>query len=480
MSVEIYIRPLIEADAEISYQWRNDPEVWKYTGSRPDKEITLEIEKDWVQKVLSRPDEKRFAICLRDTDEYIGNVQLTGINSYEAEFHIFIGEKKYWGKGFGTKVTNLAVEYAFNVLKLQCVYLFVKKENVAAVRAYEKAGFGKIIEDENGNLRLAKYSFDDGSHSTVSVFMMAYNHEKFISQALDGILMQNTDFAVEVVVGEDKSTDKTRIILLDYARKHRNKLKLILHSKNVGASKNQVSVLNACNGKYIAFCEGDDFWTDPDKLQKQVDFLEANPDFAICFHRVNIISDDSLQPIILSNQNQKEISDFDDLARANFIHTASCVFRNCLNIEDLFGFNEIILGDWYLFLLLAQHGKIKFFEDVMANYRLHQGGLYSAGKEKTRLLGAMQIAEYGKKYFAPRGARQFDERLERSYPYLCNLCFQEGSYDDFRKYYKKCLENKENISTRVFMNLMISNYISYVPYLPSAYKFVLKRIKKFI
>jgi glycosyltransferase involved in cell wall biosynthesis len=316
----------------------------------------------------------------------------------------------------------------------------------------------------------------------IAVFMVTYNHAQFIGQAIESVMRQQTKIPFKLFIGEDCSNDETRSICLSYKDKYPDKIHLILNEKNIGGSRNALKVYKECfeYGDYVAMCEGDDYWTDSHKLQKQVDFLEANSDFAICFHRVNIISDDSLQPVILSNQNQKEISDFDDLARENFIHTASCVFRNCLNIEHLFNFNEIILGDWYLFLLLAQHGKIKFFEDVMANYRLHQGGVYSAGKEKTKLLGAMQIAEYGKKYFAPRGAKQFDERLEKSYPYLCNLCFQEGSYDDFRKYYKKCLENKENISTRVFMNLMISNYISYVPYLPSAYKFVLKRIKKII
>jgi glycosyltransferase involved in cell wall biosynthesis len=317
---------------------------------------------------------------------------------------------------------------------------------------------------------------------TVSVFMTTYNHASYIAQAIEGVVKQETDFPFKLFIGEDCSTDGTAEICRRYKKEYPDKIELISREKNLGAPANSIELYEKCfaYGSYIAMCEGDDYWTDLRKLQKQVDFLEVNPDFAVCFHRVNIISDDSSQPIIVSNQNQKEISDFDDLARANFIHTASCVFRNCLNIENLFGFNEIILGDWYLFLLLARHGKIKFFEEVMANYRLHQGGVYSAGKEKTRLLGAMQIAEYGKKYFAPRGAKQFDERLEKSYPYLCNLCFQEGSYDDFRKYYKKCLENKENISTRVFMNLMISNYLSYTPFLASAYKFVLKRIKKII
>ena len=114
MSTEIYLRPLQEKDAERSYLWRNDSDVWKFTGSKPDIYVTPEIEKEWIQKILQRPDEKRFAICLKENDQYIGNVQLTGINDYDGEFHVFIGEKSYWGKGIGTCATNLLVEHAFS------------------------------------------------------------------------------------------------------------------------------------------------------------------------------------------------------------------------------------------------------------------------------------------------------------------------------------------------------------------------------
>lgn len=469
MSVEIYIRPLREADAEISYQWRNDPEVWKYTGSKPDKEITLEIEKDWIQKVLSRPDEKRFAICLRDTDEYIGNVQLTGINSYEAEFHIFIGEKKYWGKGFGTKVTNLAVEYAFNVLRLQCVYLFVKKENAAAVRAYEKAGFEKVIEDESNNLRLAKYSFDNDSRRTVSIFMMAYNHEEFISQALGGILIQNTDFAVEIVIGEDKSTDKTRSILLDYAQKYPNKLKLILHNKNIGANKNQMSVLNACDGKYIAFCEGDDYWTDSRKLQRQIDFLEANPDFSVCFHPVKVVYEDGNKEPEITNENQAETTTFEDLALNNFIYTVSCVFRNnSLHLPDWF--YKMPAGDYPLHLLNAQYGKIGFINEVMAVYRVHKGGAWGAKNLAELYAKWIPIVKECRQHFYPKGAEQFTKQLAKSHQQLCFAYFEANRYKDFRQNFSTCIPLVRHIKGRAFFALTIRYLLSYAPVLADLYK----------
>ena len=157
-SAEIYIRPLEKEDAQTSFRWRNDSDIWKYTGSRPDREITLNIEKEWIESVLRRDDEKRFAICLKDSDEYIGNVQLTNITSKDAEFHIFIGKKQYWGKGIGSSATKLIVEYAFDNLKLGCVYLFVKKENISAIRSYEKVGFSKVTGKDKQYFRFEIYS----------------------------------------------------------------------------------------------------------------------------------------------------------------------------------------------------------------------------------------------------------------------------------------------------------------------------------
>jgi len=139
--MRVSIRPLRESDALTSYAWRNDPDIWRYTGKRPDREITPEMELEWIRKVLARPDEKRFAVCVGDEMEYVGNAQLTDISPTQAQFHIFIGKKEYHGKGIGTEATRLVLLHAFEVLQLRQVYLKVNRSNVAAVRAYEKCGF---------------------------------------------------------------------------------------------------------------------------------------------------------------------------------------------------------------------------------------------------------------------------------------------------------------------------------------------------
>jgi RimJ/RimL family protein N-acetyltransferase len=139
----VYLRPLSVQDAEISWKWRNDPEIWKYTGSRPDKYITPEIERAWLKEVLEDPSSYRYAICIKDTNEYIGNVQITGIdcNTGEGEFHIFIGEKKYWNRGYGSEATKMMIDLARSELSLKRIVLHVNRENLPALKIYEKCGF---------------------------------------------------------------------------------------------------------------------------------------------------------------------------------------------------------------------------------------------------------------------------------------------------------------------------------------------------
>ena len=148
-----YLRPLEENDATVSFNWRNDERVWKHTGSRPDRVITQEIESDWIKAVLKRDNEKRFAICIESTDEYIGNVQLTSITPTEAEFHIFIGDVNFLGKKLGQQATELALNKAFENFNLKEVYLYVHVENKAAIAIYKKCGFS-IAEKNDKDLKM--------------------------------------------------------------------------------------------------------------------------------------------------------------------------------------------------------------------------------------------------------------------------------------------------------------------------------------
>jgi diamine N-acetyltransferase len=150
--MKVILRDLRATDAKISYKWRNDPEVWKFTGTKPDRYITPEIEKHWIIGVLHEKNQKRFAICINENQQYIGNIQLTDINEVNAQFHIFIGDKQFWGKGIATNATKQLIKYAKEELKLNNIYLYVNPLNKAAIKVYEKIGFKKVSEDIIMNL----------------------------------------------------------------------------------------------------------------------------------------------------------------------------------------------------------------------------------------------------------------------------------------------------------------------------------------
>ena len=203
----------------------------------------------------------------------------------------------------------------------------------------------------------------------VSINMITYNHEPFIAQAIEGVVMQKTNFRIELVIGEDCSTDSTRKICEDYAIKYPEIIRLLPSEQNLGMSQNGIRTLRECKGKYIALLDGDDYWTDPLKLQKQVDFLEGNSDYVLCFHRVNILktNDEIIEDFITKVPENYEA--IDTLARlGNYIHTPSVVFRNIIKSFPP-EFEQSPIGDYFLYMMLAKHGKLKYLEEKMAVYR---------------------------------------------------------------------------------------------------------------
>ena len=205
--------------------------------------------------------------------------------------------------------------------------------------------------------------------------MITYGHEKFIEQAIDGVLMQECDFEVELIIANDCSPDQTDQIIQNILENHPRGswVKYIKHNKNLGMMPNFIFAMQECQGKYIALCEGDDYWTDPLKLQKQVDFLEANLDYVLCFHKVDILKpngeivDDFITTV---PENYETI---ETLARlGNYIHTPSVVFRNC--IKDFPSeFYHTPIGDYFIYLILAEHGKLNYINEEMAVYRFGVG-----------------------------------------------------------------------------------------------------------
>lgn len=213
---------------------------------------------------------------------------------------------------------------------------------------------------------------------TVSVRLMTYNHERFIADALSGILMQKTDFEYEIVVGDDCSTDATLHLVREFQGANPGKIRILPRETQLGRLRNFIDILANCRGKYVALLDGDDYWTDPLKLQKQVDFLEAHSECVICFHKIVAFHEDGNRERYYNPPHDfREISTLDDLLIKNFIQTCSVVFRNGLIQELPDWFYTLRMGDWPLFVLLAQHGKIGFMDELMAAYRIHTGGIWS-------------------------------------------------------------------------------------------------------
>lgn len=147
----------------------------------------------------------------------------------------------------------------------------------------------------------------ESSEVLVSVFMITYNHENYIEHAIEGVLMQKTSFPIELIIGEDCSTDNTRKIVREYEGRYTEIIKAQYPEKNRGMNNNFLTVLQSARGKYIALCEGDDYWTDPLKLQKQVDFLEANPEYSLCvggFKEFNIYTEETKDIIRIPDVSQ--------------------------------------------------------------------------------------------------------------------------------------------------------------------------------
>ena len=225
----------------------------------------------------------------------------------------------------------------------------------------------------------------------VSVFMITYNHEKYIEKAIKSVLMQKTNFSWELIIGEDFSTDGTRGICKKYQKKYHGKVKLLESKQNLGAKQNALRTLRNCSGKYIAYLEGDDYWTDKKKLQIQVDFLENNPDYSLCCHRVKILDMDTKEVYLFSDRNVKGDSTVHDLCNSNFISANSVLFRNYPKVRDLTINSEIM--DWVLWVYIAQYGKIKYIKKAMAVYRRHKGGIFSSQDDVTRYKMEIEAAE---------------------------------------------------------------------------------------
>lgn len=224
----------------------------------------------------------------------------------------------------------------------------------------------------------------------VSVYCLTYNHEPYIRDTLEGFVNQKTNFKFEVLVHDDASTDGTAAIVKEYAEKYPEIIRPILQKENLYSQG--INILNTqirpnVRGKYIAICEGDDYWTDSNKLQRQVDFLENNQEYSACVHNTVLYDMLKEQKRVMFSDKDRDITLKDVIyAGSQSYHTSSVLYR----VEYFYNrpaYFHVIkgVGDYPLSIHLASNGKIKYFSDVMSLYRYNVKGSWTArngnGKE---------------------------------------------------------------------------------------------------
>jgi glycosyltransferase involved in cell wall biosynthesis len=273
----------------------------------------------------------------------------------------------------------------------------------------------------------------------VSIWMIAYNQEKFIAQALESALMQITNFAFEIVISEDCSTDGTRDIIKKYEEMYPTIVCATYLKKNVGAVRNAFEFSwPRCKGKYCAVLEGDDYWSDPFKLQKQVDFLEENQEYGMIHSRVNVVNSDN-RLLFISDSNKPSGDVFFNLLQSSFIVTCSACFRNSI-VEEIvshaFKNNLKCMFDYWLWLHIAMRSKIQFITDITSTYRSHSGGITQSTNyffNEIIPLAVLDAVSYKLKYFP-------EDELNKKWELYINYCraltASTLSWDDRIKYLK--------------------------------------------
>lgn len=217
----------------------------------------------------------------------------------------------------------------------------------------------------------------------VSICCITYNQEKFIAEALDGFLMQETNFSFDIIIGDDCSTDATRTIIEEYSEKYPGKIHLLTNNQNGGAVKNLLKTLGTANGKYIAMCDGDDYWTDSRKLQMQVDFMEMHSDSSICCHYSRVI-DENGALVFEDNKPVPLEFTYEDvlLGKKNETRVCTMMMRNndhLIHIKSQEWFYQVYSADTFfkLYVLSKSQTKLYVLPEVMAVYRLHKNGVWS-------------------------------------------------------------------------------------------------------
>lgn len=240
------------------------------------------------------------------------------------------------------------------------------------------------MKDESGARAAAQME-----KPVISVVVVTYNHERYVRQAIEGVLAQNVDVPYEIVIGDDFSTDGTRAILEEYAMKNGDKIRLILQDHNCGDGTNTRLTLRTCRGEYIALCEGDDYWCSVDKLQKQYDFLRSNPDFSACSTLADVLYEETGML-----ERHHPLRGGMTLSRKDFLlgikpdtRTCTRMYRSQPFLERYFSYDlsSLYARDNFTRIVLTEGGKkFRVLNETMSVYRVHKKGAWSMQSKEFR------------------------------------------------------------------------------------------------
>ncbi|RDU63570.1 glycosyl transferase family 2 [Helicobacter didelphidarum] len=241
-----------------------------------------------------------------------------------------------------------------------------------------------------------------------SVLCITYNHKNFIAQALDSMLEQETDFPFDIIIHDDCSTDGTDTIIKEYEAKYPKIIKALYEEENQYSKRengnNFLGIMHKMAAKYIALCEGDDYWNDPKKIQIQVDFLESHQEYVLCYHDCDVLDNDKLMP----GDYHKQDGSGEMMQKFHLcIPTRCACYRNVIDYFDLNvadSIQKIINGDIFVWSLLGKYGNAKYLSQIKpAIYRLHDGGVWSSLKVQERYANEVKTFFYIAEYYRNKG-----------------------------------------------------------------------------
>ena len=297
----------------------------------------------------------------------------------------------------------------------------------------------------------------------VSIQCFSYNHAPYIRQCLEGFIMQKTNFRFEAIVHDDASTDGTADIIREYAEKYPNIIKPIYETENQ-YSKHDGSLrrimYEACTGKYIAICEGDDYWTDPQKLQIQVDFMESHPDYSMCFHRAAVLDYIGINSYLRCFDIQDRDYTSDELFSQWIVPTNSMVYRRECMDYPITHKENILNGDIFIVLACSHTGKVRGIPNYMSVYRIQEGGVtYDSKKQKERMMKYPEHDECIRENFPKISKDLMNRVIGLHYYYRSQLQTDEKlrkkDYTKAMQYIPQILKQKRNQELKIKIKKII-------------------------